>query len=102
MAFDRADFGAAASLDSLGEVSQFTRDTPADGQGRRSAAAYGMFLAAAEGAKPESYFEDALAQLERIAFAKAELDAAADHDLSVADMTADAQGPLLTHNHLPQ
>lgn len=92
MAFDRADFGAAASLDSLDEVSQFIRNAPADGHGRRSAAAYGMFLVAAEGAKPESYFEDALAQLDRIAFAKAELDAAADHDLSVADMTASILG----------
>jgi hypothetical protein len=92
MAFDRTDFGAAASLDSLSEVSQFIRNAPVDRQGRRTAAAYGMFLVAAEGAKPESYFEDALAQLDRLALAKAELDAAAHHDLSVADLTASILG----------
>ena len=36
----------------------------------------------------ESFFKDALALLDRLAFAKAELDAAAHHELSVAQLTA--------------
>jgi hypothetical protein len=88
MAFDKAEFGTAASLNSLGEVSQFIRNRPVDRGDRQTAAAYGMFLVASEGAKPDSYFEDALALLHRLAVAKAELDAAAHHELLVADITA--------------
>ena len=88
MAFERAAFGAAASCDSLGAVGQFIRNNPADRRARRNAAAYGMFLVAAEDPKPGTFFKDALALLDRPAFAKADLDAVAHHDLSVAELTA--------------
>lgn len=88
MVFEKDAFGAAASCDSKRAIGHLISDRPADLQARRKAAAYGMLSVASENARMESFFKDALALLDRLAFAKAELDAAAHHELSVAQLTA--------------
>jgi tetratricopeptide (TPR) repeat protein len=83
-----ADFGEAARCVSLEEVTQLLRRLYLDDSGRQAAAAYGMSLVAAEGARPGTYRDDALKVLDRLARAKAEMDIAVLHLPPVIEVTA--------------
>ncbi|WP_164016436.1 hypothetical protein [Pyxidicoccus trucidator] len=86
LADDASAFGEVTGCASLQEVLQFFRTRCDDRSERAAAAAYGMVLVA-KSAERGPYREDALAALNQLAKAKAELDIAALHLPPVIDIT---------------
>ena len=83
----REKFGAAGRCDTFTQVLELMRS---ETENRRSTAAFGMALCAAQAAKSrhETYYHNTLEVLDELARGKAELDIAGWHGIVVAHTTA--------------
>lgn len=82
------EFGSAAELPTLSTVEDFIRNNAGKAEPRAQAAAFGLALAASQAVGETASFEDSLHVLDKVAKAKARIDAAAWHSIEVAKTTA--------------
>jgi len=83
----RAAFGELAHYHTLADVRALIQALPPSHRQRPAAAAYGLTLVAAPLARPHSFFHEAEELLRQLTQAKADLDAAADHEPAVTETT---------------